>query len=113
MPRADTLADLAKALAVPVGDLITPGTTGLRVYASGPRLGSMVASRFWQWSSKWLDAYSGLEAEMDQRQPFGFSCSSSQRVDPKGMAGEARRAVGLVPGGTSARCPVDCSKRTG
>lgn len=96
VPRADTLADLAKALAVPVGDLITPvrPLESVRFRAKARVHGR---EQILAMVSKWLDAYSGLEAEMDQRQPFGFSCSSSQRVDPKGMAGEARRAVGLGP----------------
>lgn len=96
VPRADTLADLAKALAVPVGDLITPvrPLESVRFRAKARVHGR---EQILAMVSKWLDAYSGLEAEMDQRQPFGFSRSSSQRVDPKGMAGEARRAVGLGP----------------
>ena len=45
--------------------------------------------------SKWLDAYSWLEAELDDRPAFGFRVPSVGSETPTEVAGDVRAAVGL------------------
>ena len=96
VPRARTLADLAKALAVPVGELVTPvrplESVRFRAKAQVNAREQILAI-----VSKWLDAYSTLEADLDERQPFGFAQPSRGQIDPKETARDARRAIGLGP----------------
>ncbi len=96
VPRARTLAELAKALVVPVGELVTPvrplESVRFRAKAKVNARAQILAI-----VSKWLDAYSRLEGDLDERQRFGFTRLSSQHVDPKGTAREARKAAGLGP----------------
>ena len=48
-------------------------------------------------ASKWLDAYCGLEAELDARRPFKFEPPPGSGRDPAEVAQAARQAVGLGP----------------
>ena len=102
VPRARTLADLAKALAVPVGELVTPvrplESVRFRAKAQVNAREQILAI-----VSKWLDAYSTLEADLDERQPFGFAHPSRQQIDPKETARDARRAIGARSGRAGAR----------
>ena len=71
VPRAGTLALLAKTLPVPTGELVTPVRplesvrfcARARVHAREQILAEV---------SKWLVAYAGLEADLDEQRPFRF-----------------------------------------
>ena len=98
VPRARTLGLLAAALSVPVRELITPirplenvrFRARARVHAREQILAEV---------SKWLDAYAGLEADLDECQPFRFATEHSAgcKSTPVDAARAARRAVGLAP----------------
>lgn len=98
IPRARTLDALAKVLAVPVGELVIPVRplesvrfrAQARVYAREQILAEV---------SKWLDAYAGLEADLNKRSPFRFKKATPARrnSDTVKVAQDARQAVGLGP----------------
>lgn len=98
VPRAGTLALLAKTLAVPIGELVTPVRpldsvrfrARARVHAREQILAEV---------SKWLVAYAGLEADLNEQRPFRFKveCGSTDHKTPAEVARTARRAVGLGP----------------
>lgn len=96
VPRARTLDALAKALAVPVGELVTP-VRPLESVRFRARAQVHAREQILAEVSKWLDAYAGLEAELDERLPFRFEegTSASRHGSPKKIARAARRAVGL------------------
>ena len=98
VPRARTLDALAKALAVPVGELVTPVRPLERVRFRA-RAQVHAREQILAEVSKWLDAYAGLEAELDERLPFRFAegTSASHRDSPEKLARAARQAVGLGP----------------
>ena len=96
VPRARTLVELAKALVVPTGDLVTP-VRPLESVRFRAKAQVHVREQILAMVSKWLNAYSGLEADLDERRSFGFSRPSNQRVDPKEIALDARKAAGLDP----------------
>ncbi len=98
IPRARTLDALAKALAVPVGELVTP-VRPLESVRFRPRAQVHAREQILAEVSKWLDAYAGLEAEIDERLPFRFEegTSVSRHGSPEKIARAARRAVGLGP----------------
>ena len=95
VPRALTLANLAKALGVPIGELVTtvrPLETvrfraHVRVYSREQILAEI---------AKWLDAYATLESSLDELLPFRFA--PAERVEGAAeVAQAAREAVGLGP----------------
>ena len=98
VPRAGTLALLAKTLAVPIGELVTPVRpldsvrfrARARVHAREQILAEV---------SKWLVAYAGLEADLNEQRPFRFKveCGSIDHKTPAEVARTARRAAGLGP----------------
>ena len=94
VPRAGTLGDLAAALAVPVGELVTPvrplASVRFRARAQVHGREQILAV-----VSKWLDAYCWLEAELDVRQPFRFQAASAVGGTPTEVAQGVRTAVGL------------------
>ncbi len=93
VPRAGTLADLAAALAVPVGELVTPvrplETLRFRAKARIHGREQILAV-----VSRWLDAYSWLEAELNDWPAFGFERASAGGT-PREVARAVRPAVGL------------------
>ena len=98
VPRARTLAGLSKALAVPVGELVTPvrALKSVRFRARARVHGrEQILARV----SMWLDGYSRLEADLNQRRVFRFKVehSSSRGVLPIETAQAARRAIQLGP----------------
>ena len=96
VPRAGTLADLATALAVPVGELVTP----VRPLESVRfRAKSQVHARAQILAvvSKWLDAYAWLEAELADSRSFRFQGTLAGGWSPQETAQAGRRAVGLEP----------------
>ena len=99
IPRARTLDALAKALAVPVGELVTP-VRPLESVRFRARAQVHAREQILAEVSKWLDAYAGLEAELDERLPFRFAegTSASRHDSPEKLAQAARQAVGLGPG---------------
>ena len=98
VPRARTLTDLAKALRVPVGELVVPVRTLEHVrFRARARIHGR--EQILAMVSNWLDAYAGLEADLGQRNRFGFEIdhSSDTRGTPIEIAGAARQSVGLRP----------------
>ena len=98
VPRARTLSALAKALAVPVGELVTP-VRPLESVRFRARAQVHAREQILAEVSKWLDAYAGLEATLDEHLPFRFekAVSTGRRGSPAEVAQAARRAVGLGP----------------
>ena len=106
VPRARTLNALAKALAVSVGELVTP-VRSLESVRFRARTQVHAREQILAEVSKWLDAYAGLEAALDERLPFRFEEGISERGHlardycgleartPIRAAQAARRAVGL------------------
>ena len=94
VPRARTLGVLAKALEVPVGELVTPvrplGSVRFRARTRVHAREQILAE-----VSKWLDAYSGLEADLDAYRPFKFELPPGCSRDPIEAAQTARHAVGF------------------
>ncbi len=96
VPRSRTIADLATALAVPIGEIVTPVRSldsvrfraQARVHAREQILAVV---------SKWLDAYAGLESDLNERPIFRFDRPSTRGRNPVGTARAARRAVRLGP----------------
>ncbi len=91
IPRARTLDALAKALGVPVGDLVTPfrplESVRFRAHAREQILAEV---------SKWLNAYAGLEAVLNERQLFRLEAATpTSRRRPEEVAQAARQAAGL------------------
>ena len=98
IPRASTVRVLAKALNVPVGELIVP----VRPLESVRfRAKAKVRSREQVLAvvSKWLEAYAWLEEELGERAAFRFGKArqGSDQAGPPAMAQAARKAVGLAP----------------
>ena len=96
IPRAATLAGLAKALAVPIGELVTPvrPLEGVRFRAHKKvHAREQILAQI----SKWLDAYAGLEMDMDDVLDFGFQIELPQRTAPAKAARRARSSAGLGP----------------
>ena len=98
VPRAQTLDALAKALAVPVGELVT-SVRPLESVRFRARAQVHAREQILAEVSKWLDAYAGLETELDERLPFQFAegTSASRHDSPEKAARAARQAVGLGP----------------
>ena len=98
VPRARTLAVLATALAVPVGELVTP-VRPLESVRFRARARVHAREQILAEVSKWLDAYASLETDLGEARPFLFrSKRASHRLsDPAEAARTARRAVGLRP----------------
>ena len=98
VPRARTLAKLSNALAVPVGELVTPVgalesvrfRTRARVHGREQILAIV---------SMWLDAYTRLEADLKQPRLFRFKVEhpSNHAIIPDETAQAARRATRLGP----------------
>lgn len=98
VPRAHTLDALAKALAVPIGELVTP-VRPLESVRFRARTQVHAREQILAEVSKWLDAYVELEAALDERPPFRFekAVAQSRRGNPEKTAEAARQAVGLGP----------------
>ena len=98
VPRAHTLDALAKALAVPVGELVTP-VRPLESVRFRARTQVHAREQILAEVSKWLDAYAELEAALDERPPFRFekAVAQSRRGNPEKTAEAARQAVSLGP----------------
>ncbi len=97
VPRARTLADLAAALAVPVGDLVTP-VRPLKSVRFRAKAQVHAREQILAGVSRWLEAYAWLEAELNDRLPFRFEEASADGGTPAEVARSARRVVELEPG---------------
>ena len=99
LPRAGTLSALARALSVPVRDLVTPvrplRSVRFRAHSAMHGRGQILAE-----VSGWLDAYVWLEAELGQSRPFRFRdlVGENGSRSPAEVAREARRVAGLKSG---------------
>ena len=99
VPRARTLTDLAKALGVPVGELVVPVRSlesvrfraAARIHAREQILAKV---------SKWLDAYVALEADLGRSSGFVHDLGHLAGAcgNPIEIARASRQAVGLRPG---------------
>ena len=98
VPRAGTLALLAKTLEVPVGELVTP-VRPLESVRFRARARVHAREKILAEVSKWLAAYTGLETDLDEQRPFRFEIrrGSIDHETPVEMACSARSAVGLGP----------------
>ena len=96
VPRAQTLDVLANALDVSVGEIVTP-VRPLESVRFRARTRVHAREQILAEASKWLDAYCGLEAELDARRPFRFEPPPGCGRDPVEVARAARQAVGLGP----------------
>ena len=96
VPRAATLQVLAKALDVPLGELVTPvrplQTVRFRAKAQVRSREQILAA-----VSKWIEAYAWLEAELGEQPGFGFGVVHPGRggSQPIAVAQAARAACGL------------------
>ena len=97
VPRAGTLQGLAAALEVPVGELVTRvrALESVRFRAKARVHGR---EQILAVVSKWLDAYSRLEAELNDRPAFRFAEASAGGGTPVEVARAVRPAVGLPAG---------------
>ena len=98
VPRARTLDALAKALSVPVGDLVTP-VRPLESVRFRARARVHAREQILAEVSKWLDAYTELEDALNDRSSFRFekAARANRNGDPVTFAQAARRSVGLGP----------------
>ena len=97
-PRTLTLHDLARALEVPVGELLTR-VRPLRSVRFRARARLHGREQILAEVSKWLDAYRMLETELDDAREFRFRPAGirGRRPTPDAAARTARRAAGLTP----------------
>ena len=107
VPRARTLADLAEALEVPIGELATPVPSLARVrFRARARVHGR--EQILAEVAQWLSAYADLEAGLAEQRPFRFtgrpgepgflpdvSCASAGRPRAVETALVARRHVDL------------------
>ena len=96
IPRARTLESLAEALAVPIGELVT-SVRPLRSVRFRARARVHAREQILAEVSKWLDAYTGLEADLNERPAFRFDFPSTRHQRPAVTARAARQAAGLEP----------------
>ena len=98
VPRASTVRALAKALNVPVSELMEPvrplESVRFRAKAKVRTRAQLLAE-----VSRWLEAYGWLEGELGERVEFGFGKAgqASAHAEPCAVARAAREAVGLAP----------------
>ena len=94
-PRASSLRAMAKALGVPMSELIVPvrPLDSVRFRAAKVRTREQILAEV----SKWLEAYVWLEDELDDRKKFGFSEVRGDQGEPGVVARAARKAVDLAP----------------
>lgn len=97
-PRTLTLHDLARALEVPVGELLTR-VRPLRSVRFRARARLHGREQILAEVSKWLDAYRMLEGELDETREFRFRPAGARgrRPTPDAAARTARRVAGLTP----------------
>ncbi len=97
VPRAGTLRGLAAALEVPLGELVTRvrALESVRFRAKARVHGR---EQILAIVSKWLDAYSWLETELNDRPAFRFAEASAGGGTPVEVARAVRPAVGLAAG---------------
>ena len=94
VPRSSTLVDLAAALAVPVGELVTPvrPLQSVRFRAEAQVHGR---EQILAVVSKWLEAYCWLEGELEDRPGFGLQVAWARDRTPAEVAQDVRAAAGL------------------
>ena len=98
VPQAGALALLAKTLAVPTGELVTP-VRPLESARFRARARIHAREQILAEVSKRLAAYAGIEADLDDRRPFRFEIKrgSTDRESPAETARMARCVAGLGP----------------
>lgn len=95
-PRADTLAELARALRVTLRDLVSrvEPVSGVRFRAK-KRVNNR--EQILAETSAWLRAYNWLESELGIHQPFALENLVGSDLGPEQLARQARRALKLNP----------------
>ena len=96
IPRASSLAGLAKALRVSVGELVQPVRT-LNSVRFRARAQVHAREQILAEVAKWLDAYTNLEADLGEKLPFRFKKNIVAGRAPARMAQVARKAAELRP----------------
>lgn len=94
VPRARTLAELAVALAVPVGELVTP-VRALQSVRFRARAQVHGREQILAVVANWLDAYAWLETELSDHPTLRFEATATGGGTPTETARAARRVVGL------------------
>lgn len=93
-PRAETLAKLAKALNVPLREIVASveSLSGVRFRA---RKRVNTRQQILAEVASWLSAYSWLESALDSIEPFELEALVGRRLPPVELAVEARNLLGL------------------
>jgi Zn-dependent peptidase ImmA (M78 family)/DNA-binding XRE family transcriptional regulator len=93
-PRAETLAKLAKALNVPLREIVASveSLSGVRFRA---RKRVNTRQQILAEVASWLSAYSWLESALDSIEPFELEALVGCRLPPVELAVEARNLLGL------------------
>ena len=97
-PRSATLEAIARALRVPVADLLRPVAPlrQVRFRSEGPlRTRREIEARI----SAWLGSYAELEVLLDERKPWALAALADRvrREGPEVVAAQARAELGLGP----------------
>lgn len=93
-PRAETISDLAEALRVPLADLVTPVRSLIGVRFRAERRVN-TREQVLALVSKWLHDYNELEQDLDAARPFALEALVGAKMDPRDLASEARKDLGL------------------
>lgn len=98
VPRADSLARIAKALGVGLDDLLRE-TRELGSVRFRAKKKMVSREQLLVEAARWLDDYVWLEGLLDDHPPFKFAAAedTSAKVDPRRTAEAARAAVDLKP----------------
>ncbi len=94
-PRARTVAALAKALQVPLGDLVRP-VRPLKTVRFRARARIHVRAQILAEVAKRLDAYTQIEANLGVARPFQFNIIEARPGKPVQIAQAARQSIGLT-----------------
>lgn len=96
VPRARTLSDLARALRVPLRELVSTvdpvSNVRFRVGKRANNREQILAE-----ISTWLSAYKWIEAELDEQKPFSLAPLIGKHADPIRLAEAARNVLELKP----------------
>lgn len=98
LPRAETVADLARALKVSVSELVTPVRTLTNVRFRAPKRINSREQLLAQ-VAEWLEAYTSLEKELHDTKKFALATLAARggKIEPEELAKRARGELRLAP----------------